>query len=106
MLLGCVYVDPPEKVGGADAEISWWVVDSCVGTDVEAALDDLVPRWIAEDWPLSRPRYVGRDLDLGRVAGARPSPVRPRPRQGMTRVARTMQWSEGITPVTCRDCAS
>jgi Acetyltransferase (GNAT) domain len=62
VLLGCVYVDPPEKVGGADAEISWWVVDSCVGTDVEAALDDLVPRWIAEDWPLSHPRYVGRDL--------------------------------------------
>ena len=25
-LLGCVYIDPPEK-HGADAEISWWVVD-------------------------------------------------------------------------------
>jgi hypothetical protein len=61
-LLGCVYVDPPEKVGGADAEISWWVVDDCVGTDVEAALDELVPRWIADDWPLEHPRYVGRDL--------------------------------------------
>jgi len=21
-----------------------------------------VPRWIAESWPLSAPRYVGRDL--------------------------------------------
>jgi hypothetical protein len=61
-LLGCVYIDPPEKVGDADAEISWWVVDSCVGTVVEAALDDFVPRWIAEEWPLTRPRYVGRDL--------------------------------------------
>jgi hypothetical protein len=30
-LLGCVYVDPPEKVG-ADAEISWWVVDPLVDT--------------------------------------------------------------------------
>jgi hypothetical protein len=60
-LLGCVYIDPPEK-DGADAEISWWVVDECVGTDLEAALDDLVPRWIAEAWPLERPRYVGRDL--------------------------------------------
>jgi len=38
VLLGCVYIDPPAKVGDADAEISWWVVDSCVGTDVEAAL--------------------------------------------------------------------
>ena len=26
------------------------------------ALDELVPRWIAEAWPLERPRYVGRDL--------------------------------------------
>lgn len=60
-LLGCVYIDPPEKQG-ADAEISWWVVDECVGTDLEAALDELVPRWIAEEWPLVRPRYVGRDL--------------------------------------------
>jgi RimJ/RimL family protein N-acetyltransferase len=60
-LLGCVYIDPPEKPG-ADAEISWWVVDECVGTELEAALDALVPRWIAEAWPLTRPRYVGRDL--------------------------------------------
>lgn len=60
-LLGCVYIDPPEKEG-ADAEISWWVVDECVDTDLERSLDDLVPRWIAQDWPIARPRYVGRDL--------------------------------------------
>lgn len=60
-LLGCVYVDPPERLG-ADAEISWWVVDSLVGTPAERELDDFVPRWIAERWPLSQPRYVGRDL--------------------------------------------
>jgi hypothetical protein len=60
-LLGCVYIDPPERPG-ADAEISWWVVDALVGTDVEAALDALVPQWIATAWPLQQPRYVGRDL--------------------------------------------
>lgn len=60
-LLGCVYVDPPEREG-ADAEISWWVVDRLVGSPLERELDALVPRWIAEDWPLTRPRYVGRDL--------------------------------------------
>ncbi|MGY2875496.1 RimJ/RimL family protein N-acetyltransferase [Marmoricola sp. URHA0025 HA25] len=60
-LLGCVYVDPPQKAG-ADAEISWWVVDRLVGGAVEQALDAFVPRWIAEGWPLQRPRYVGRDL--------------------------------------------
>ncbi len=60
-LLGCVYIDPPEKAG-ADAEVSWWVVDPLVGSDVERALDALVPRWIVTDWPFARPRYVGRDL--------------------------------------------
>ncbi len=45
-LLGCVYIDPPE-VPGSDAEISWWVVDECVGTELEQALDELVPQWIA-----------------------------------------------------------
>ncbi len=60
-LLGCVYIDPPERVG-ADAEISWWVVDPLVGTELEQALDALVPAWIAAEWPLQQPRYVGRDL--------------------------------------------
>ncbi|MFG2191898.1 GNAT family N-acetyltransferase [Streptomyces sp. NPDC048639] len=60
-LLGCVYIDPPEKPG-ADAEIAWWVVDDRVGSELEQALDALVPRWIAEDWPFERPRYLGRDL--------------------------------------------
>jgi hypothetical protein len=60
-LLGCVYIDPPEKAG-ADAEISWWVVDRLVGSEVERALDELVPRWVVEDWPLESPRYVPRDI--------------------------------------------
>ena len=60
-LLGCVYIDPTDKAG-ADADISWWVVDELVGSPVEAALDELVPRWIAESWPLRKPRYIGRDL--------------------------------------------
>ncbi|WP_329129537.1 N-acetyltransferase [Streptomyces sp. NBC_01476] len=60
-LAGCVYIDPPEKAG-ADAEISWWLVDELAGTGLQAALDAFVPRWIAEQWPFRRPRYVGRDL--------------------------------------------
>ena len=71
-LLGCVYIDPPEKPG-ADAEISWWVVDECVGTDLEAALDELVPRWIAEDWPLEQPALRRPGPHLGGVA--RPAPA-------------------------------
>jgi hypothetical protein len=61
VLLGCVYVDPAEKAG-ADADISWWVVDDVVGTTLEAELDALVPRWMAEAWPFRRPRFIGRDL--------------------------------------------
>ncbi|ACU36159.1 GNAT family N-acetyltransferase [Actinosynnema pretiosum subsp. pretiosum] len=54
-LLGCVYIDPADAP--ADARISWWVVDPLVGTDVERALDEFVPRWIAEAWPFTGPEY-------------------------------------------------
>lgn len=60
-LLGCVYIDPPERVG-ADAEISWWTVDEHVDGPVGRALDDLVPEWIATEWPFDAPRAIGRDL--------------------------------------------
>jgi hypothetical protein len=60
-LLGCVYIDPTPKAG-ADADVSWWVVDRLVGGPVEACLDETVPRWIESAWPLAAPRYVGRDL--------------------------------------------
>ena len=60
-LLGCVYIDPPERAG-ADADISWWVVDDLVGTPVEAAVDEHVPRWIRAAWPFASPRFIGRDL--------------------------------------------
>jgi hypothetical protein len=51
-LLGCVYVDPPEPTSppGTDAVVSWWVVDEALGTDLERALDEFVPRWLAETW--------------------------------------------------------
>ena len=60
-LLGCVYVDPPAKQG-ADAEISWWVVDWLVGSPVEIELDAFVPQWIATAWPFQAPRFVGLSL--------------------------------------------
>lgn len=55
-LLGCVYIDPPEEPG-ADAEVSWWVVAGAVGSELEAALDAFVPRWVTEDWPFETPRF-------------------------------------------------
>ncbi|WP_183097618.1 GNAT family N-acetyltransferase [Nocardioides pelophilus] len=60
-LIGCVYIDPTDKAG-ADADISWWVRDEYVGSAVERALDELVPRWIAARWPFRLPRLVGVDI--------------------------------------------
>jgi hypothetical protein len=60
-LLGCVYIDPADRVG-ADADISWWLVDDLLGTELEEALDWSVPHWIARSWPFRQPRFVGRDL--------------------------------------------
>jgi hypothetical protein len=60
-ILGCVYIDPPERAG-SDGEVSWWVVDRLVGGETERALDVLVPQWIAADWPFRQPRYLGRDI--------------------------------------------
>ncbi len=77
-LIGCVYIDPPERAG-ADAEISWWVRDEYLGSDVERALDDFVPAWIERTWPLEAPRYVGRDLTWGEWMALPPHPgVLPR----------------------------
>jgi hypothetical protein len=51
-LLGCVYIDPPDERArpGSDAVASWWVVDAAAGGELERALDEFVPRWLAETW--------------------------------------------------------
>lgn len=61
MLVGCVYIDPPERVG-ADADVSWWLIDDFVGTSLEQVLDQFVPAWIGSAWPFTDPRYLGVDL--------------------------------------------
>lgn len=81
-LLGCVYVDPPDKIVDADAEILWWVVDDAVGTDLERTLADTIPRWIAEEWPFDRPVHVGRDLSFAEWT-ALPEPSGSEANQGV-----------------------
>jgi hypothetical protein len=58
-LLGCVYIDPPDAVApaGSDAVVSWWVVDDAVGSDLERALDELVPRWLTDVWGFRAVHY-------------------------------------------------
>jgi hypothetical protein len=62
-LLGCVYIDPPELAGldaptGADAVVSWWVVDGEAGSDLERALADAVPRWLTGTWGFRAVHYA------------------------------------------------
>jgi hypothetical protein len=51
-LFGCVYIDPADAQSppGTDAVVSWWVVDKAVGTDLERALDEFLPQWLASTW--------------------------------------------------------
>jgi hypothetical protein len=51
-LLGCVYIDPPDEDSppGSDAMVSWWLVNRAGGSELERALEDFVPRWLAETW--------------------------------------------------------
>jgi len=58
-LLGCVYIDPPDNrsAAGTDAVASWWVVDQATGTELERAVDDFVPRWLAHTWGFDAVHY-------------------------------------------------
>jgi hypothetical protein len=59
-LLGCVYIDPPSEGSpeGADAVASWWVVDQHAGGPLEHALDEFVPRWLAQTWHFRAVHYA------------------------------------------------
>jgi len=51
-LLGCVYIYPPgpDAEDGIGADVSWWVVDRAVGTELEGALGRTLPVWLAQTW--------------------------------------------------------
>jgi hypothetical protein len=60
-VLGCVYVDPPERQG-ADAEVTMWVRADEEGTGLEETLQGAVSEWITAEWPFERVRWPGRDI--------------------------------------------
>jgi hypothetical protein len=37
---------------------TWWVIDREAGGELERALDELVPRWLAERWGFRAVDYV------------------------------------------------
>jgi len=58
-LLGCVYIDPPgaRSPVGTDAVVSWWVVDDQAGGELDRALAEVVPSWLAETWGFRAVHY-------------------------------------------------
>ena len=60
-VLGCVYIDPTERAGG-DADVCWWVVDDEVGSPLDVALLEFVPKWLTDAWPFAAPRLLGIDI--------------------------------------------
>lgn len=54
-LFGCVYIYPSEDAG-ADADVSWWLVDAATGTDLERELARSLPIWFDEVWGFTGPR--------------------------------------------------
>ena len=53
-VIGCVYIYP-DKQGGHDAVVQSWV--RATHADRDAALRELVSRWLAEVWPFERTAY-------------------------------------------------
>ena len=37
--------------------VSWWVVDEHHGGELERAVDEFVPRWLAETWRFAAVHY-------------------------------------------------
>jgi hypothetical protein len=60
-LLGCVYVDPPEKAG-ADAEVCMWVRADEEPTGLEQEVEAAVRGWLAAEWPFETIRWPGREI--------------------------------------------
>jgi hypothetical protein len=78
-LLGCIYIDPPGKQG-ADAEISWWVVDAQAGTGLERAVDALVPSGSPLPGPLPG-RATSAATCRGQTGSPCPTLIRPLPQR-------------------------
>ena len=55
-MIGCVYIYP-DNDGVVDAVVTSWVRATHAGCD--AALRELVSRWLVETWPFERISYAG-----------------------------------------------
>ena len=55
-VIGCIYIYPDKK-GEDEAVVTSWVRATHAGSD--AALREVVSRWLAEAWPFERVSYAG-----------------------------------------------
>lgn len=59
--LGCVYIDPSEKLG-FDATAVLWVRQSEVGNGLDEKLYSTIRRWLSEEWWFTDVAFPGREL--------------------------------------------
>jgi hypothetical protein len=69
--LGCVYIDPSEKVG-YDANVTLWVRKSEMANGLDNKLFHAVNKWLADDWWLQQSLFpdvklVGRNGNLSPI---------------------------------------
>jgi len=60
-LLGCVYIDPPEKQG-FDAQVMLWLRRDGVDASLEDTLIAAVRNWLRDAWPFANVAFPGRDI--------------------------------------------
>ncbi len=59
--LGCVYVDPSEKVG-YEAQVVLWVRQSEIERGLDEKLFSTVEKWLSEEWWFTNAAYPGRTM--------------------------------------------
>ena len=61
MVVGCVYINPTDKVG-YDAVVYLWARQSQLAGGLENRLHAAVKSWIAKEWPFKTVGFPGRDI--------------------------------------------
>jgi hypothetical protein len=59
--LGCIYVDPSEKLG-YDARVVLWVRRSEIGSGLDERLFLAIKKWLSEKWWFTVVAFPGREL--------------------------------------------
>ena len=67
MCLGCVYIDPSEKLG-YDAKSILWVRQSEVRNGLDDKLYSTIRTWLSEEWWFTNVAFPGRELSWGKWA--------------------------------------